>query len=83
MKKKKSPRMSDLVADEKLREQFKEALYSGKPLLGEEGGIFTDLLQAFVNASLEGELDHHLSEEKAGICRSRHHETGILISNQC
>lgn len=64
MKKKKSPRMSDLVADEKLREEFKKALYSGKPLLGEQGGIFTDLLQAFVNASLEGELDHHLSEEK-------------------
>ena len=64
MKKKKSPRMSDLVADESLREQFKEALYSGKPLLGEKGGIFTDLLQAFVNASLEGELDHHLSREK-------------------
>ncbi len=64
MKKKKSPRLSDLVADEKLREQFKSALYSDKPLLGESGGIFTDLLQAFVNASLEGELDHHLSDQK-------------------
>ena len=56
--------MSDLVADEKLREEFTAALYSGKPLLGENGGIFTELLQAFVNASLAGELDHHLSEEK-------------------
>lgn len=72
MKKKKSPRMSDLVADERLREQFKEALYAGKPLLGEEGGIFTDLLQAFVNASLEGELDHHLSEKEQGNRRNGH-----------
>ncbi len=64
MKRKKTPRMSDLVADEKLREEFTAALYSGKPLLGENGGIFTELLQAFVNASLAGELDHHLSEEK-------------------
>lgn len=64
MKKKKSARLSDLVADDKLRSEFKEALYSGKPLLGENGGIFTDLLQAFVNASLEGELDHHLSAKQ-------------------
>jgi len=71
MKKKNPARLSDLVADEKLREQFKEALYSGKPLLGEQGGIFTDLLQAFVNASLEGELDHHLSEEKKGGVKNR------------
>jgi len=65
MKKKKRPRMSDLVADEQLRKQFQEALYSDKPLLGPEGGIFTDLLQAFVNASLEGELDHHLESEQS------------------
>lgn len=65
MKKKKRPRMSDLVADEKLREEFTKALYSDKPLLGPEGGIFTDLLQAFVNASLEGELDNHLEGEKS------------------
>lgn len=64
MKKKRTPRMSDLVADENLRAQFTEALYSGKPLLGEGGGIFTELLQAFVNASLEGELDHHLSTDE-------------------
>ena len=80
MKKKKSPRMSDLVADENLREQFKEALYSGKPLLGEQGGIFTDLLQAFVNASLEGELDHHLSEEKEKNRRNGH--TGKTVKSQ-
>lgn len=66
MKKKRRPRMSDLVADETLRAQFTEALYSKKPLLSEEGGIFTDLLQAFVNASLEGELDYHLSDKEPG-----------------
>lgn len=68
MKRKKAPRMSDLVADEKLRAQFTEALYSDKPLLGDKEGIFTQLLQAFVNASLEGELDHHIgasNSEKA------------------
>ena len=83
MKKKKSPRMSDLVADEKLREQFTEALYSGKPLLGEEGGIFTDLLQAFVNASLEGELDHHLSnEEKEDSKNRRNGHTKKTVKSQ-
>jgi len=64
MKKQKNPRLSDLIKDEKLRNQITSALYSDKPILGPDGGIFTDLLQAMVNASLEGELDHHLTEEK-------------------
>lgn len=64
MKKKKTPRLKDLIKDEELRKQIQEALYSDKPLLGPEGGIFTQLLQAMVNASLEGELDHHLETEK-------------------
>lgn len=64
MKKQKRPRMSDLIPNEELRQQFESALYSDAPLLGPEGGIFTDLLQAMVNASLEGELDHHLEQEK-------------------
>ena len=28
-----------------------------------EDGVFTDMLQAFVNASLEGEMDDHLKKE--------------------
>lgn len=49
-------------------EQFKEealkALQSGKPIMGEEG-IFTPLLKHFLEASLQGEMDEHLHEEKA------------------
>lgn len=71
MKKKKSPRLSDLIKDEDLWKQIQEALYSDKPLLGPEGGVFTDLLQAMVNASLEGELDHHLEKEKKNEASNR------------
>jgi len=77
MKKKKTPRMSDLVADERLREQFKEALYSGKPLLGEEGGIFTDLLKSCKSSTkdsfkLSSKID--LTENAIGIDKSLLHE---------
>lgn len=41
---------------------MKAGLYAGKPLFGEEG-IFTDLLQQMVDASLKGELDAMLSSE--------------------
>jgi putative transposase len=64
MKRSKQPRLEDLIPNEELREKYKAALYSDKPLLGEEGGIFTELLQAMVNASLEGEMDHHMEQEK-------------------
>lgn len=63
MKKKKRARLSDLIPNEELRKDLKEDLYSGKPLLGPQG-IFTELLQDLVNASLEGELDHHLAQGK-------------------
>jgi transposase-like protein len=39
-------------------------LYNGDPVVG-DGGIFTDLLQALVNAALEGEMDYHLQEVKS------------------
>lgn len=71
MKKSKNPRLSDLIPDEALRKKYEEALYSDKPLLGPEGGVFTELLQAMVNASLEGELDSHLEEEKASSKKNR------------
>jgi len=38
-------------------------LYKGDPILGEKG-IFTNLLQSFVNAALEGEMDNFLEEAK-------------------
>lgn len=54
------PRMEDLIPDPKKREEVLSRLYKGDPILG-DGGIFTDMLQAFVNAALEGEMDNHLN----------------------
>ena len=66
MEKKKSnnrPRLEDLIPDENKRAEVMSRLYKGDPIVG-EGGIFTDMLQAFVNAALEGEMDHTLNEDK-------------------
>ena len=64
MKRKKKPRLSDIIPDEKYRKEIEEGLLSGKELLGPEG-VFKTLLQSVIDASLEGELDHHLDETKA------------------
>lgn len=61
-KRTKRPRMEDLIPDPKKRTEVLSRLYKGDPILG-DGGIFTDMLQAFVNASLEGEMDQHLKEQ--------------------
>jgi len=57
------PRLEDIIPDEDRRKEVIKRLYSGDKLIGKDG-IFTDLLQAMVNASLEGEMDNHLEEEK-------------------
>lgn len=62
MTRSKKPRLEDLIPDENYRNQIKEGLYSGKRWLGPEG-VFTDLLQSFVDAALEGEMDVHLVKE--------------------
>ncbi|HCS20838.1 MAG TPA: IS256 family transposase [Bacteroidetes bacterium] len=62
-KKNRSPRMEDLIPDKDRREEVLRRLYQGDDIIGERG-IFTDLLQALVNASLDGEMDGHLSSEK-------------------
>lgn len=62
-KRRRSPRMEDLIPDKKRREEVLSRLYQGDDIVG-EGGIFTDLLQALVNASLEGEMDGHLLSSK-------------------
>lgn len=61
MKKKRTPRPSleELVPDAGKRNEMLSRLYKGDSILG-EGGIFTEMLQAFVNAALEGEIDHQL-----------------------
>ena len=64
-KREKTPRMEELIPDEARRNEVLSRLYKGDPILGNQG-IFTDMLQTFVNAALEGELDQSLSEEKLG-----------------
>jgi len=60
----KQPRLVDLIPDEAKRTEIVNRLYNGDPVVG-DGGIFTDLLQALVNAALEGEMDYHLQEVKS------------------
>lgn len=38
-------------------------MYEGKGLIGEDG-IFTKLMQRFINAALEGEVTAHIKEIK-------------------
>ncbi|MEZ5051031.1 MAG: IS256 family transposase [Chitinophagales bacterium] len=44
-------------------EELAKGLQAGKPLIG-EGGIFTPLLKRLLEASLDGELEAHLSETR-------------------
>jgi putative transposase len=57
------PRLDEIIPDEGLRTEMLSRLYKGDPILGEKG-IFTNLLQSFVNAALEGEIDNYLQETK-------------------
>lgn len=57
------PRLEDLIPDEKKRAEVVNRLYKGDPVVG-EGGIFTDMLQALVNAALEGEMDYDIPQLK-------------------
>lgn len=65
MKKKKgsTPSLEELIPDAEHRKKIVAGLYSGKSLFGGDG-IFTDLLQAMVNAAMEGEAAAHITEEK-------------------
>lgn len=62
-KREKRPRLEELIPDEGLRGEMMSRLYKGDPLFGDRG-IFTNLLQSFVNAALEGEMDHFIKESK-------------------
>jgi putative transposase len=62
-KRDKRPRIEDLIPDEAKRAEVMKRLYQGDSIVG-DGGIFTDMLQALVNAALEGEMDYHLNESK-------------------
>ena len=63
MKKNRRPRLEDLIPDAEYREEIREGLSSGKRWLGPDG-VFTSLLQSFVDAALEGEMDYHMLQEK-------------------
>ncbi len=58
------PRMEDLIPDPERRAEILSRMYKGDPVVGQDG-IFTDLLQAMVDAALEGEMDAHLEDERA------------------
>lgn len=64
MSKKKRKTLEDLFPDPELRNRVKEQLYSGNPLFGQDS-VFSEMLQAMINAAMEGEMDQFLEEEKA------------------
>lgn len=59
----KRKRLEEIIPDESIRNEMLSRLYKGDPILGEKG-VFTNLLQSFVNAALEGEMDNFLQEAK-------------------
>lgn len=59
-----------LIPDKKLRHEIMRGLYDGKSLLGKEG-LFTNMLQGFINAALEGEMEDHLSDSKGSGLKNR------------
>lgn len=78
----KRPRLEELIPDEGKRKEVLRRLYKGDPVVG-DGGIFTDLLQALVNAALEGEMDSSISTDTSqGISNRRNgHNRKIVRSN--
>lgn len=73
-KREKRARLEDLIPDDSLRNEILERLYKREPLFGDKG-IFTSLLQSFVNAALEGEMDNFMDEsasEDSGNRRNGH-----------
>jgi putative transposase len=58
----KRPRLEDLIPDPERRAEVVKRMYSGDSFVGRDG-IFTDLLQALVDAALDGEMDAHLETE--------------------
>jgi putative transposase len=63
-KREKRLRLNEIIPDDAIRNEMLNRLYKGDPILGEKG-VFTNLLQSFVNAALEGEMDNFLQESKS------------------
>ena len=62
-KREKKLRLEEIIPDDAMRDEMLNRLYQGEPLFGDKG-IFTGLLQSFVNAALEGEMDNFMQESK-------------------
>jgi|TARA_B100000959_G_scaffold243754_1_gene267259 transposase-like protein len=75
MKRKTVPKIEELIPDESKRKEVLERLYKGDAILG-DGGIFTEMLQTFVNAALEGEIESSLDKGRAiGVSNRRNGHT--------
>jgi len=77
-KREKRPRLEDLIPEESLRNEILGKLYNKEPLFGEKG-IFTGLLQSFVNAALEGEMDNFM--EESGTQDSGNRRNGHIVKS--
>ncbi len=55
-----------------------EKLKSGHSLTG-EGGILTSLIKSIIEASLEAEMDQHMSLEEAGITNRRNGKSSKTV----
>src|SRR5690625_5499214 len=78
LKRKKKARLEDIIPDPEYRASILEGLHRGEALLGPEG-VFKELLQSILNAALEGEMDHHLSEERNRGKRNRRNGHGKKV----
>lgn len=56
-------KLEELIPDKERREEILRRMYQGDPIVGKKG-IFTDLLQAMVNAAMEGEMDASMESSK-------------------
>jgi putative transposase len=63
-KTKKARSLEELFTDPEQLKRMQAHLYSGQPIL-ERGGGFAEMLQAMVNATLEGEAAAHLTEDRS------------------
>jgi len=75
MKKKKRPTLEELIPDADYRKEIQEGLYSGKRWLGPDG-VFTDLLQSFVDSALEGEMEVHMEQQHQDGIKNRRNGRG-------
>lgn len=77
MNKKKTKRLEELIPDPEVRDRVKEQLYSGNPIFGKDS-VFSEMLQAMVNAVLEGEMDEFMAEQKASTTSKKNRRNGHL-----